>query len=107
MLLPHRCQHSSYKLLETLGSDTQLLLGWSEGQENAREPEPQLHWAPHADKVTNSRSLTEQPSAAPKQRRRFWVSTPGRLGTSGSGESRKRRVQERFRGAESGPVKRA
>lgn len=87
MLLPHRCQHSTNKLLETVGSDTtQLLLGWSEGQENTREPKTQLHWMPHADKVTNSCSLTE-PSAAPKQRRRVWVSTPGRLGASGSEQS--------------------
>lgn len=59
MLLPHRCQHSTYKLLEILGSDTQLLLGWSEGLENAREPESQSYWTPHSYKVT--RALLQNP----------------------------------------------
>lgn len=45
--------HTVYKLLETLAPNPRLLLGWSKGPENAREPESQLHLdALHPYKVT-------------------------------------------------------
>lgn len=43
MLSLKRSQYSFCKLLEIPEPNPQLLLGWSKGPENAREPESQQH----------------------------------------------------------------